>query len=181
MKDYTGLKPNMLKAIKFVKRENNITFWLFKCDCGKEKIMNTNKVFVKNTTTKSCGCLFKSNQSPIIKYNNKKASSVENYGLNRLITWYKHSANVRNYIFNIDVVQFKILTKGNCHYCNSEPSNIILTKNHKYIYNGIDRINNELGYELNNCVSCCTICNRAKNNLKYDVFINWINNIKYNI
>lgn len=41
-------------------------------------------------------------------------------------------------------------------------------------YNGIDRVNNNEGYTLLNSLSCCIICNRAKNSLSYGEFIEWV-------
>lgn len=55
IKDISGIKHNRLTAIRFVKRENNNTYWLFKCDCGNERVLIPNSVFSGNT--KSCGCL----------------------------------------------------------------------------------------------------------------------------
>jgi len=53
-----GDKYNRLVAIKFDHKNNDgKQFWLFKCDCGNEKIIETNKV--KSGHTKSCGCLRK--------------------------------------------------------------------------------------------------------------------------
>ena len=45
---------------------------------------------------------------------------------------------------------------------------------HEFIYNGIDRKNNDMGYRLDNCVSCCTLCNRRKGGMEYAEFITWI-------
>ena len=54
----TGDKFNFLTAIKFVElRRNSQQFWLFKCDCGKEKVISVGNV--KMGATKSCGCLHK--------------------------------------------------------------------------------------------------------------------------
>lgn len=53
-----GDKCNFLTAIEFVEiRKNSEQFWLFRCDCGKEKVISVSRV--KRGTTKSCGCLFK--------------------------------------------------------------------------------------------------------------------------
>ena len=43
-----------------------------------------------------------------------------------------------------------------------------------YLHNGIDRIDNNIGYESKNVVSCCKICNYAKSNMNYKDFILWI-------
>ena len=42
-----------------------------------------------------------------------------------------------------------------------------------YTYSGIDRVDSNIGYEINNVVSCCNICNRAKSNMKLDEFNEW--------
>lgn len=52
--DITGKKFNRLTAIKRVDSENGIRY-LFRCDCGKEKVIF--KKAVVSGKTKSCGCL----------------------------------------------------------------------------------------------------------------------------
>ncbi len=53
-----GDKFNFLTAIKFKhKNKNYQQYWIFRCDCGKEKIINISSV--KMGKTKSCGCLHK--------------------------------------------------------------------------------------------------------------------------
>lgn len=47
----------MLTATKFVERKNWRPYWLFKCDCGGEKISSTSNV--ERGNVKSCGCLKK--------------------------------------------------------------------------------------------------------------------------
>lgn len=54
-KDYTGQKYNLLKAIKFVEIKNKTSHWLFKCDCGNEKVICASNVV--GGKQKSCGCL----------------------------------------------------------------------------------------------------------------------------
>lgn len=51
-----GDKFNYLTAIKFSYRDRyGAQYWLFKCDCGKEKILRVG--CIKRGHTKSCGCL----------------------------------------------------------------------------------------------------------------------------
>jgi hypothetical protein len=45
--------------------------------------------------------------------------------------------------------------------------------NSKYIYNGIDRVNNNFGYLIDNCVTCCTNCNVAKMARTQEEFNSW--------
>lgn len=54
-KDITGQKFNRLTAIKFAYKKDNIHFWTFKCECGKEIIARKNAVV--SGQHKSCGCL----------------------------------------------------------------------------------------------------------------------------
>ena len=48
---------NRLTPIKFMYKKRGFEYWLCKCSCGKEKIVNYNRV--KNNVIKSCGCLQK--------------------------------------------------------------------------------------------------------------------------
>ena len=71
----------------------------------------------------------------------------------------------------------RVLTKGNCYYCGASPSTLIrpgVYSSSIYTYNGIDRLDNEKGYELGNVVSCCGRCNRAKGTMHVDEFRKWI-------
>lgn len=59
--DITGRKFNKLTAVKFIRKtgvgRTIKHYWLFKCDCGKTKIIR--KHDVTSGHIKSCGCLFK--------------------------------------------------------------------------------------------------------------------------
>jgi hypothetical protein len=46
--------------------------------------------------------------------------------------------------------------------------------NGEFVYNGIDRLDCAIGYQPNNVVSCCAICNRAKGDMPFEAFIEWI-------
>lgn len=57
IKDITGQKYNKLTAIRYDHADkNHHSYWLFKCDCGNEKIISANTVTKKNAEVKSCGC-----------------------------------------------------------------------------------------------------------------------------
>lgn len=69
------------------------------------------------------------------------------------------SRSKRNKIkFTLTFKQFDTLVKNNCHYCK------IPVKDKPM---GIDRVNPKKGYILMNCVPCCWTCNRAKSNMSY--------------
>lgn len=56
-KDLTNIRIGKLTALKEVKSrdKNKKLYWLFRCDCGNEKIMRGSNVV--HGTIKSCGCL----------------------------------------------------------------------------------------------------------------------------
>jgi hypothetical protein len=55
--DITGHKYQMLTAIKRVGSKDKKALWLFRCDCGTEKVIPVTPVI--GGKTKSCGCLLK--------------------------------------------------------------------------------------------------------------------------
>ena len=89
---------------------------------------------------------------------------------------YKNRAKKRGYIFDLTEEQFFSLTQKDCYYCGAKPNNIskYLGCSGDYLYNGIDRINNNGGYTIDNVVPCCKICNMAKNNLTLQEYKDWI-------
>lgn len=61
-----------------------------------------------------------------------------------------------------------------CFYCGLPPGALMVSGNSRYIYNGIDRKHNEVGYTAENVVPCCKTCNRAKQAMPYEEFMAWI-------
>lgn len=155
-KDILGQRFGRLVAIKYVGSitEHKRSAWLFKCDCGNEKVITYNDVSVGRT--KSCGCIWRE------KHQHPKGDA----NFNQIIYSYKRHAKERNLSFDLSKDEFKILTQQNCYYCGDPPSqsHAGTRQNGVYIYNGIDRIDNTKGYILDNCVSCCGNCNKLKLN-----------------
>lgn len=128
------------------------------CDCG-----TTTNVLVSNLISgkvKSCGCF------------HKEIMASENPWLTEYNSYKDHCAIRRNLFWDLDLKLFTDLIQKKCTYCGSEPTT--LTKVSKLKRNGIDRVDNNIGYILSNCVTCCKICNRAKNTLSKKDFLNWI-------
>lgn len=89
-----------------------------------------------------------------------------------LYSSYKHSSKSRNITFNLSFDKFKKLISSSCHYCSSPPSSQYKNKCYNLTYNGIDRIDNNIGYENNNVVTCCWFCNKMKHNMTHEDFVN---------
>lgn len=138
---------------------------LFICDCGKECIKD--EVNVRRGHTKSCSRFC----APYLG----KDIALEN----ALYEKYKRTAKDRDLEFTISKEEFIKLSKQSCTYCGIEPKQIYYKKNklENLVYNGIDRYDNTKGYIKDNCVTCCIVCNRAKNNLSMEDFLNWIERI----
>lgn len=95
-----------------------------------------------------------------IKSEIKRKDRVRNYQAeakrnleNNWITFQKKSVEKRNKDLGLTKEQYFEFIQAPCTYCNYYNEDEI---------NGIDRIDNEKGYILNNCVSCCKNCNRMK-------------------
>lgn len=70
---------------------------------------------------------------------------------------------------NITLEQISLLLEQNCYYC--EESDITKL--------GLDRIDNNLGYLLNNVNTCCTTCNLLRRNIPYEAWIIMSKEMKY--
>jgi hypothetical protein len=89
----------------------------------------------------------------------KRKDRVRNYknehskNLPRYYREYIKSAAKRGFEITIDFDIFSNLVQAPCHYCGNATQGET---------NGIDRVDNSLGYTKENCVSCCWTCNRMK-------------------
>lgn len=144
----------------------------YKCECECGNITYARTFSLKTGRHESCGCLMKEKAA-------KRFTLSNNMGvINDVYRNYKSASKRRKYDFNLSIDEFKTLIENQCFYCGQEGSmtpyyNKKYSKN-SYRYNGVDRIDNNKGYTLENCVSCCNICNNAKSTLTIDDFKNWI-------
>ena len=105
--------------------------------------------------------------------------------MRQVIIHYKANAKRRGYDFNLTEEQFKEMTQKDCYYCGAKPNQFFKQKYHNnyrkfngdFIYNGLDRIDSNKGYTIDNIVPCCSICNYAKHNLTLQEFQDWIEKV----
>lgn len=81
--------------------------------------------------------------------------------LNRAYYSYKVGAIKRGYAFLITFEEFIKFKNNKCFYCGECISGV-----------GMDRLDNNKGYEIDNIVSCCKICNFMKRDMTKIEFIN---------
>jgi hypothetical protein len=138
-----------------------------KCECGNET--NVAITGLRSGKTKSCGCYARE-----LKIKKEGESAT-----NRTYIGYSSNAKLRGYEFNLTKDEFLEIVSKECYYCNSKPSNKTSSKYNTgdFIYNGIDRVDNKIGYEYSNCVPCCKICNIAKHDMTSEEFLQWISNV----
>lgn len=145
--------------------------WECICDCG-----NTHTAESRHLTkgvVDNCGCLTFERRS-------KKARKDFGESMRNKILWsYKGNATRRGYTFELSDERAFELFKGNCHFCGTEPDTVGKHKKcyGEYVYNGIDRLNNDLGYIEGNVVSCCKTCNYLKSDYSDEEFVSIIRKI----
>lgn len=158
VKKYIGPSPQSRRSI-----------WECLCSCGNTGAVNSQDL--RDGHSRSCGCLV----IDIVRERSVKLDS----GLSKLLRQYKASARHRKFEFNLDIENFKILTSSPCHYCGQFPIKISIKQAvaGSYVFNGIDRKNNLIGYTKENSVTCCEPCNFLKKDMPYEEFIRRVNAI----
>lgn len=182
-KDIQGEKFGMLTVIS--REPNNKWYrpvWKCLCDCGLTctRVGTSFKQAIKNDRINNCGCI--ANRCRI------KPDSI----INLLYGQYRISAKRRNLSLSLSKEEFEALLKSSCYYCNKDPENKVyaiykrkgIRSKDKSTYetvNGIDRLDNTLGYSVENSVSCCFVCNSMKSNIEKEIFLKQISKIYNNL
>lgn len=126
--------------------------------CGGNTIVRSDHL-VK--LPKSCGNCVATLQKEIatLKYDPQRTY------INKIYRSYVSGAKDRNLEFTITKQQFEDLLFKPCYYCNEEHAT------------GIDRVDSLKGYNSDNIVSCCSICNLMKNKFSQQVFFSKVEKI----
>ncbi len=138
-------------------------FFECKCHCGKIFVSRGSELAPR----KSCGCLAKNMGGKL-----QEGESA----FNNTYRKYATGASRRGHAFELTKEEFRELTKMNCTYCGAEPATVagFVNSNGPYVYNGIDRVDNSIGYTKGNCVACCGMCNFAKGRNTVSKFEEWL-------
>lgn len=156
------------KHFRKVYKTNTVSIWNCLCDCGNYNESYTHSLIRGNK--KSCG----------------KCISLEEAATRAIYSKYKSHAKTDKKTFNIPLEQFTKLIKSDCVYCKNKPRNIQKVKrknkrDFKYYYNGLDRVNSNIGYKIDNVVPACYSCNIAKNDMTLKEFKLWIKTVYDNL
>ena len=101
--------------------------------------------------------------------------SVKYPTISRAYRSYVCRAKKKGHSFNLTDRQFIDIVSRDCFYCGTPPDKEHFSSKKGGLrkisrHSGIDRIDNALGYEQDNCVPCCTRCNRMKGDLTIEEF-----------
>jgi len=185
IKDFTGVRQGRLVMVSATdERENGNVIWVCKCDCGETVKLSTASF---RSGTRSCGCLGHGVNHSGYKRGGvgTKRKGVKSFGRQLqanqrdLYSKYRGSAIRRGYRWALPFEQFTEITQQDCHYCGATPAQehigaLGATDGNPYRYNGIDRIINTKGYEVDNVVACCGRCNQAKMDRDIGDFMEWV-------
>lgn len=166
--ELVGKRFGYLTILKQVSSKSRGTRWLCRCDCGNEKEVDWSNLQSGQTVSCNCGLW-------------KKRMQAESVLSNALYVQYVMGAKKRGFLFNLAKEEVKELTTRKCHYCGSEPSTLLKRPRGTLLYNGIDRVDNTIGYLASNCVTCCKVCNFMKGTMSHQQFLEHVAKIsKYN-
>lgn len=172
--DITGQRFGRLLVLAQAPSKHKRAYWECLCDCGK-KCTAMGK-YLRQGKKQSCGCLHRENRLWLSAKGVQ--ARVENRlppgeaAFNLLFSTYRCSAENRGINFELPKDDFRMLTKQNCFYCGSSPfSTYKPALSGGYLYNGVDRRDNRLGYTVENVVPCCKFCNWMKNVFTEEQFL----------
>ena len=165
--DLTGNRYGRLVVLERSQRGSKAK-WSCLCDCGVTK--DIDRQHLRDGRTKSCGCLASE------KTKERQTLPLGEAARRALLYEYKRNAMQRGLLWDITEDEFTRITSGDCYWCGCSPSRKHFPNgvNGPYVFNGIDRLNNSIGYLRENIVSCCTRCNFAKKAHSAQDFLGWI-------
>jgi hypothetical protein len=134
--------------------------WDCLCDCGVSAAFPSHYL---RAGRRSCGCL---SPGPTVMTPTQK-----------LFQGYQKAASQKHHEWGLSLEEFSRLIHDSCHYCGVPPTNVCEHRGQSMVFNGVDRVKNDVGYFLENVVSCCWICNRAKLNMTYEQFLTYLERV----
>lgn len=163
---------NVIREIQKTPNKKGVRFWECQCICGKIKIYKTTSLTYKKID--NCGCVTKERMRRLFQ------KPEQEINVNRYFGVYKRAAKKRNLEFNVSRDDFERLINMSCAYCGLPSESAHFIRGH-FFCNGLDRINSNLGYTIDNIATCCYNCNIGKREMTKLEFLNWIERVyKFN-
>lgn len=139
-----------------------------RCECGRERTVQVNNL--ASGSTRSCGF------APCSTRWDWRRLPPGEQARTVIFLNYQATARAKGREWGLSREQFDELTATPCSYCGSPPANRTKDRwgNGAFVYSGLDRVNPDRGYTIDNVVPACIICNRAKTNMTLEEFRAWL-------
>jgi len=183
--DITGQSFGRLRVLRKAAKP---CMWECQCSCGVIKLYDGTNLRSGNTT--SCGCVHKEKLIAINQSRAKDPWLADMTIYKRRLHYRKGRRGIGSNQFHeilgipisehpsfqwgLSLSEYTGLVTSPCFYCGCLPHQEpygVLAKKQGLKRNGIDRVDNSKGYFSDNCVSCCTACNREKRGQSLEQFI----------
>lgn len=106
-----------------------------------------------------------------------RSEPIGSAGYKILYREYFRSARKKKYEFKLTLEEFKDRVIKCCFYCGSPPNCKTRSIGWMPPANGLDRINADKGYTVDNVVPCCSVCNLMKKRQSMKDFLRHIERI----
>lgn len=170
-----------LDSVKQVgkKRPRPEYMWRCRCLCGNERVVCSGHL--RSGHNKSCGCW---------STDRKRLSNPQQSQINVAYAQHKHAAKIRGLSSELTEEMWFQLVQQPCYYCGVTNScekkpDRRQQYGESFFCNGVDRVDNQMGYTEKNSVSCCQKCNFMKWKLDANTFVSqcrriseYVSNIK---
>jgi len=166
--------------------------WECSCSCGTLTLVTGTNLRSGNTT--SCGCV---HREQLVDFNKKSKTMCESWladmSLYRRKVEYRRNRKSKgigtnqfsakdrevlhtdhpSLVWHLTLEQYVSLVTADCYYCgrppHQKPQGACMASS--MLRNGIDRMDNNKGYLPDNCVPCCSYCNKEKRAQSLDQFV----------
>lgn len=153
---------------------------LYKCQCDCGNISFVRGISLRKSESTRCkDCSHKIRGYSVVKENFLRIK-------HGIYGEYLKGAKRRDIEFKLSFDEVINFVEQNCYYCGQIPNqvttvNIKVYDRSAYKFNGIDRMDNSVGYIVSNCVPCCNICNYSKRMLPQAMWFEWIEKVYLNL
>ncbi len=131
--------------------------WLCRCSCGAECLQRASRFRSGGAICRICAFLPPGENSFRV-----------------LERRYHANARSSGRVFKLTRDEVRVLFASCCAYCGAQPHRTGFKNSRDFVYNGIDRVDNALGYTRANTVPCCKTCNIAKSTRSRAEFVAWL-------
>jgi hypothetical protein len=141
--------------------DSHIRFVPVQCDCGTQT--NVRRDHLRRGTSNQCINCRRISQAKSLK---REGSAWNTF-------YYRYQTNAKNRFldFALSKEEFKNICQKPCWYCGIESEIRVFSNSQILFANGVDRIDSSMSYKIDNCVPCCSICNKMKLNYSQDEFL----------